>query len=84
MEMQFDFVIENSSEALDETAWFVFGFTLLFDFFQWCAGENVERALVDCLVARIEFRDNEMHGRAVCQHVMTEGVFVRAKTGERG
>ncbi len=84
MEVEFHFAIDDAADSFDQAAWFVIGFPLAFDLFQWSSRKDRERALVDDLIPRIEFRHDEMDGRAVGQHAVLIGVFVGSESRKRG
>lgn len=82
MEVQFDFAIDDATQALDQARRLVVGFPLPLDCFEWRAGFDGERALMDDLIAGIKFRNDEMDGRSERQHVTAVSVLIRAKAGE--
>jgi hypothetical protein len=84
MEMEFHFAINHAADSFDQAAWFVIGFALPFDLFQRSSREYRERALVDDLISRVEFRHDEMHCRTVSQHAVLIGVFVGTESRKRG
>ena len=84
MKVEFDFPIDYSAQTFNQTRWLVVGFADAFNFFQWCAGKDGEGTLVNDLVSRIEFGNDEMHSGSIREHAMSEGIFIRAKPRKRG
>ena len=65
MKMQFDFAVDDAAQSLDEAFRLVVGFARSFDFFQLRSRKNVERALVNRLIAGIAFRNDEVDRRDI-------------------
>ena len=79
-----DFAIDDPSNALNEACGFIFACSAGDDGFQVGSRIDAEGALIDCLVARVKFGNDEMASRPVGQHSGPEGVMVGAETWEAG
>ena len=55
MEVHFDFAVDNAAQSLDEARRFVIGLPLPLDGLQRRAGFHCERALMNDLIAGIQF-----------------------------
>ncbi len=60
MDVQIDFSIDDAAHAFDQIFRFVLTLAFGNDLFNRCAGRDGKSALVDRLIARIEFGDDEM------------------------
>jgi hypothetical protein len=69
-------------EDLQQAIGLMIGFAQPFDVRQSCSRQHAERALIDDLISRIQFRHDEVHRGTEAQHVMLIGVFVRTEARE--
>ena len=82
MEVKFHFPIHDSANPFHQAAWFVVGFSLSLDHFQRGTGKHGERALVDDLISRIQFRNDKVNRRPIREHSVLKRIFVRSKARE--
>lgn len=82
MEVKFHLAVNHAAQPLDENGRLVLRLSHALNLRQRGSRQDGERRLMDDLVARIELRNNEVHGGAVGQHAMFVRVFVRRRAGK--
>ena len=83
MEVQFHLLINDPAQAFDQDGRLVLRLASALDFRQWGSREDGKRCLMDDLVSRVQFGNDEVHGGSVGQHAMFVRIFVRRGAGER-
>ena len=83
MEVQLNFAVDDAADAFDETGRFVVALPLAFDRIERSSGSHGECALVDDLIAGVEFGDDEVNRRSEGQHVARVRILIRMEAGKR-
>ena len=80
MEVQAHFAIHNPSQTFHQARRFIFRFASFDDLFELCSWRDGKGALVDGLISRIKFRDDEVTGRSEGEHPRIIGIVIGAET----
>ena len=83
MKVQLDFAVDNAADAFDDARRFVVSLALAFDVCQLSSWSHGECALMDDLIAGVEFGDDEVDRCSERQHVASVRILIRMEAGER-
>lgn len=79
MEMELNFAIDNASDTFRQASWLVLALSLFDDSIDLCSRSDGKGRLIDCLVAGIELRYDEMTGGPEGQHPGGKRVVIGLK-----